>query len=445
MSAQRAPFRPAADGQNTPRALAVMGVGLVIDQHPGYALWAEIERAGGGRVALPAPAGSLRQCREQAALFRAAAWRSALTHRPADGGALEEFVESYPLPTVVAVPSTSRHADDLAGWVNAYGAELRRALRNGAGMAFHDINRIDRTWAATDNDFLWSHAFRLFDQSGDLNSLMLWAEEGYAIRTELGSWRNGRGEPLASMLAREKAPGDWSDSFAALLLGYGKAAEWLMELAPYVCDASRVTQFANGVKGRTAHCFGGLQFELARHPTAGAATAHVPAPWTRAQMAQYDQMPVLAWMHRPHVADYLDDGKKPLPAQAQVECLAAAIDAAMKAGPVGHVPQRILYDPGAGEGMARRKAVLIQAVQAALPACDLFDPRVGYDLRERLGDTGAASAVASLGLASMAAWETKAAVMVIAARRDGGACVALVTPTRAAYRDQFTRPPYEPA
>ncbi|MEJ8824243.1 hypothetical protein WKW80_19760 [Variovorax humicola] len=451
MSERRARYSPWMPGQATSTALlGVIGAGLSLDQHPAHTLWAQVERAAGGRIPPPAPAGSLARCRAQAELFRAAALRGALRHWPADGDAPAEFVESYPLPTMAFAPSTPRDTSTLGGWAGAHNARLRRALRCGAGMPFHDIVQRTPVQVTTNNDFLWHQIFDSFDQADDLNSLLLWAEEGYAIRSELDSWQNERNEPLESILSRGKAASDWSDCFCALLLARSASAEWLRELSMHVHDASRVTRLANGSSARTAHAFGGLtggRVHTAQYifpsPTSSIKTAHVPEPWSKVQVAQYDGMPVLAWVYRPQLASYLGGDQKLLPAQSRVERLTASIRAAVDVLLQGKVPARILFDTGTGEGREQRKALLVQAVKAALPACDLFNVKVGYDLCERLGDTGAASAFVGLGLASLAAWETGATALVIGARRNDGATVLALQPMTAAYRALFKKRPYE--
>ena len=450
MNDQRERYSPW--GQAQASELAVMGAGLLLDHHPANSLWAQVEQAAGERIRPPKPSGSLACCQAQADLFRAAALRGALRHWPAKGDAPMDFVENYPLPTMACAPSTPRDAANLGGWAAAHNARLRRALRQGAGMPFHELARKTPVQVTTGNDFMWGQVFEAFDKADDLNSMLLWAEEGYAIRAELDAWQNTHGEALESILSRVKTSRDWSDSFAALLVGRLTSADWLRELSFHVQDSSRVTRFANGTSGRSAHGFGGLprgraitDIGLLPSPGTYTRTEYVPEPWSREQIAQYDAMPVLAWLYRPHPASFMDDNQQLLPAPSQVERLAAAIRAAVDAGLQGLAPARILFDTGSGAGQQEAKAVLVQAVNVALPACNLFDVNVGYDLRERLGDTGAASAFAGVGLASLAVWETGTTALVILAHRAQGATVLALAPPNKAYRNKFRRRPYEAA
>ncbi|MEJ8823966.1 hypothetical protein WKW80_18370 [Variovorax humicola] len=87
----------------------------------------------------------------------------------------------------------------------------------------------------------------------------------------------------------------------------------------------------------------------------------------------------------------------------------------------------------AGPGLAR----------SASQCRQLFNVKVGCDLCERLGDTGAASALWVLGLTSLAAWETGANALVINTRRNDGATVLALQPMTAAYRALFKKRPCE--
>lgn len=78
-----------------------------------------------------------------------------------------------------------------------------------------------------------------------------------------------------------------------------------------------------------------------------------------------------------------------------------------------------------------------------MPDIDLLDMKQGYDMNRRLGDTGAATAVVGVGLASIAAWETGGTALVIHARRGDSAIVLAVRPSSDAHRRSYRKRPYE--
>lgn len=442
-------YQIAAPGR-VPGALRIVGVGLTVQHHPAHALWARVQAEGVGKIPPPDPAGTLAECHVEANLFRTETLRSAFEHWPVEGETPQQFVENYPVPGMFALPTRQR-ALPLQSWADGYIARVREALRLHGRLTFHDIAASSSLRLQTDNDLLWAEAFRRFDEAGDLHSLMLWAEDGYAIRAETGGWENARNEPLPAILARNKRPTDLSDCFAALMLVRPPMAQWLRELSPHVVDACQVTDFGLGRQSRTAHGFGRWEARFAAPyrtdgtPFPFAPTAHVPAPWSAAQIAQYDAVPTLAWVHRPHVVSFMDENKRALQEPQCVAQLQVAMRAVL-AGPLeGQAPARLLFDTGPGPGEADRVSVLMGALRDVLPGFDVFDPASSYHLTQRLGDTGAVSAFAGVGLAGLASWEAGGAAMVVNLRRDDGATVLAVKPVNAAYRAQFTSRPYEAA
>lgn len=420
------------------------------DHVPAHALWPALTASAGPKVEPAVPAGSLATCRDQAELFRSAALRAALRYRPPDGGAPRTFVENYPLPATLAVAAWRRELADRPAWGDAYIDEIRRALYNGAGMPFHDIHARSSLYLGEHNDTLWKRTFELFDQAGDLNCMLMWAEDGYAIRRELG-WENALHESLDSILSRAKRPTDLCDVFAGIVLARPDAAQWLRELAPHVSDSCRVTTHRDGVKSRTAHGFGGLGLEAwingvtYQSPARFDATPYVPAPWSDEQVAQYDGAPTLALLHRPHFAMFAADAAAPkgLSMDERAAKLQAALQGAINAGLAGKAPQRVFFDTGPLEEEGDKRALLMQSLRAVAPDRQYWDAANGICLSARLGNLGAAASFAGVGLASIAAWETGESALVVNMRRDDGASVLAVSPVSQDYRRTFKRRPYE--
>ncbi|WP_211443027.1 DUF2875 family protein [Collimonas humicola] len=390
---------------------------------------------------------ALRQLRE---LGSAAVLRSSLHYWDASAKKVQEFVENYAIPTLLMLPAMQRESPDASGWGAKYAEDVLRALRRRGHMAFHDLNVV-KLRMQTSNDLSWQLLFEQFDQAADLNSLLLFAEDGYAIREQTGGWENAQKESADAILARKKRATDLTDICASLLLARPIAADWLRELAPHVRDASQITTFENGRQGRTAHGFDKWDSHFARTWLESGKgipftpTETVQRPWSSEQVAQYDAMPTLAWVYRPQLASYLDQNGQRLPMAARTAVLQTALQAAIEGPLQGKAPTRIFYDTGVGEASQDRLMPVVQALTTLLPEFELFHPQRGYNLGQRLGDMGAASAFAGVGLATLAAWESGGTALVINLRRNNGATVLAVKPPGAAYRQQFAKRPYATA
>jgi hypothetical protein len=435
-----------------PTALAVSAVGLHVDQTPAHALWAAVEAAAGARIPVVPPAVSLAAARDDAALFRAATLRGVFRHWAPDGQRRQEFVEGYPVPAYFVLPSIAEGNVKQSELVGKYVAMVRRSLQDGAGMAFHDISPRSSLLASTASKSTWPDLFTYFDKAADLAALLLFAEDGPATRSTFGGWPLRPDETPERTFARERrANGDLAEAFAGLMLTRSASAQRLRELAEHVIDASQTVSFGDGRQGRTAHGFAywsnrfvdPYYVQKTRFPFQP--TEYVPDPWSKAQCAQFDAMPVLSWVYRPRVADYRDADGTALTAARCAEQLRAALDAAIGGPLEGKAPARVFYDVGRGDASGPRRMTLTTALHAVLPDFDLLDVKKGYDLSRRLGDAGAATTVAGVGMASIAAWETGGTALVIHARRDDGAIVLAVRPSSEAHRRSYRKRPYDAA
>ncbi|QSI32667.1 DUF2875 domain-containing protein [Variovorax sp. RKNM96] len=448
--ARRIRYQPAA--ASPAGLLHISGVGLRVDHVPAGPLWNRVQRQASPDEEEPTPPGSLDKCRERAGLFRSAALRAALTHRPRNDER-GRFVENYPLPTLMALPpSTQLDATARAEWSRTYqSSESKRGipwqLHDGpAGMAFHQLGFSALPHFETAGVSLWQSAFEAFDSQGDLNSLLVWAEDGYAVRSELGGWENPqsqRSEALEDILARPKRPGQLRDTFSGLLLTRPEAAEWLREWSLHVRDASQESQFPNGVVGRGPHGFGGLRTEAS---DGGAIyrvsrgdfkpTPNVPALWSQAQYEAYSQMPTLALLSKPEFARF-DAG---ISMDGRGEALEAALKSVLEA-PLRDRPPKLLFYSAAPGG--DDFALLARCMAKVAPQSGLLDPGRGFRLEQCLGgELGAASMNAAIGLASIAVWETNEPALVVNLRDPRGALVFGLLPPSAEQRARTSARPY---
>lgn len=442
-------YRPAA--ASPAEFLHVSGVGLRVEQVPAGPLWERVQRQGSPDEEAPAPPGSMNTCRERAGLFRSAALRAALTHRPKNGER-GRFVENYPLPTMMALPPvTQLNEAALAQWSRMYqSSESRRGLpwqlHDGpAGMAFHQLGfhappRFEATGVG-----LWQSAFKAFDTQGDLNSLLVWAEDGYAARAELGGWENPQGprsESLEDILARPKRAGQLRDTFSGLLLARPEAAEWLREWSLHVIDASQDSRFPNGVVGRGPHGFGGLNVEAYDRgmnyrvsPGDFRPTPNVPALWSPSQYEAYSQMPTLALLPRPEFARF-DAG---MSTDRRADALEAALKAMLEGPLREQPPKRLFYSAASNEDAA----LLARCMAKVAPQAGLLGPDASFHIEQCLGgELGAASMNAAIGLATIAVWDSGESALAVNLRDPRGALVCGLLAPPLEYRRSLNPRPY---
>ncbi|MFM9424185.1 hypothetical protein RCH10_000608 [Variovorax sp. GrIS 2.14] len=448
--ATRNRYHPAA--ASPAKFLHVSGVGLRVDHVPAGPLWDRVGRLASPDEEAPDPPRTLDECLTQARLFRSAALRAALTHRPKNGER-GRFVEGYPIPTTVALPpSKQMDAAALSQWTRTYQSDESQSglpwqLHDGpAGMAFHDLRfKGSPRFEAAGID-LWRSAFNAFDAQGDLNSLLVWAEDGYAARSDLGGWENPKGqggESLEDILARPKRAGQLRDTFSGLLLTRPDAAEWLREWSLHVVDASEDSHFPNGVVGRGRHGFGGLRTQahdgrVTFRTSLGAftPTPNVPALWSRPQYEQYALMPTLALLLKPEFARFGDG----MSADQKAEALEGALKASLD-GPLRKQPPKRLFYSAASDG--DDIALLARCVAKLAPQSGLMNSGAGFRLEQCLGgELGAASMNAAIGLASIAVWESGEPALAINLRDPRGALVFVLFPPSAEYRKSMNARPY---
>ncbi len=447
-------YQPAA--ASTAKVLHVCGVGLRVDHVPAGPMWNRVQRMASPDEEAPEPPRSLDACREKANLFRSAALRAALTLRTQDDGR-GRFVENYPVPTLMALPPATQQ-DDAAreDWSRKYMSELLWQLHDGpAGMAFHQLGfrpppRFEAAGVST-----WWSVFEAFGKQGDLNSLLVWAEDGYAARADLGNWEDRQNsqnqqtpqrqqdESLKDILARAKRPGQLRDTFSAILLLRPAAADWLREWSLHVSDASEDSHFPNGVVARGPHGFGRLREEAYDNGMYVRTslrnfqpTPNVPALWSRPQYAQYAQMPTLALLQKPEFARFGAGITADQQADALEQALRTLMDRALRDRPATQVFYSAGPD-GSGQGL------LARVLAKLAPQSGLLMPGAGFRLEQCLGgELGAASMNAGIALASIAVWETGEPALVVNLRDPRGALVFALLPTPPEYRNTLNPRPY---
>ena len=453
-AAVRYRYYPAAAGTLDSSWLAVGGFGVAVENMLAPTLWHGMKAAKGRYVPSPdAPFGSLRACEDMADTFRGAVLRRTLRHWSRDGRQLQHFVENYPVPGYFFMPARRDRRLEFQAAVDQQIERIQYAVHSIAGMPFHDIASKESVAMAADVDTrnIWRKIVARFDEAGDLTCHLLYAEDGYAVRSRFGGWENDRNESLRSILSRPKSAADLSESFASVLLMRPKAAQWLRELAVHVVDSRELPFTVNGTRMLAPHGFGGIHGgsgwlggrEYCSPHSYQSTTRFVAQPWCEAQMEQYDSMPTYGWLYRPQVVDYAESGEGGEPATDQrTQRLQDGIQGLIEKAFAGEAPARVFYFSGSGEVAAGRGALLFSALARVAPRLQMHDPAVGCNLSHCLGDLGVASTFAGLGLAAFCSWEEGGNSLVVDLREDTGATVLGFKSSGKDYWQQFKRAPF---
>jgi hypothetical protein len=326
---------------------------------------------------------------------------------------LRDFVEKWPIPTITVVrgwnPATpnprfspERTRKMLSGMVDSYRTE--------AGLHWHRVRNLQDGIVCNDTpEGLLEALFQLFEQNPDLPAVLIYNVEGFSMSFALSAKKT----PLIGGPGPRK-PGELTDSMVAMVVGRPERVEWLRYYA----------QFARINENRIDPEFTGWG---ARKPAvAFQPSPFIPQPWTQRAFEQWDALPVLARLHRPvSVSLRRQDNGEPLKREAMTLKLAAGWNEAT-AG-LAQKPTRLFFDSGSN---ATAMAQLLPALNTAHSSLNLLDSRAGYDLTQRLGDTGSASPFVGLTLATMASYlNADTSVVMPMRRQDQATIIAVTSPT----------------
>ncbi len=153
---------------------------------------------------------------------------------------------------------------------------------------------------------------------------------------------------------------------------------------------------------------------------------YIPVRWTTWQVRQFDQAPLLGYLHRPVTVSLSKDDGQPLPQADQAAAIKAGWEQAVAALPSEQEPARVFYDT---TGDARSVIPLNQALTQIGPqAPDLNHVKEGYDIGRRIGNTGISSPLVQIGLGLVASYQQGGASATVHRRPDGTATLIMVSP-----------------
>ncbi|WP_339069814.1 DUF2875 family protein [Pseudomonas idahonensis] len=329
---------------------------------------------------------------------------------------LRNFPEKWPVPTITVVRGWNsktlnlrlrpeRTQEMLTSMVNSY--------RTDAGLHWHRIRNVRNGVVCNDTpeDFLES-LFQLFERNPDLPAVLIYNLEGFNMALALTT--KGKDNQPIGVGTGPRQPGELTDAMVALVVGRPERVEWLRYYAPFTkVNKNKIDPEFTGWGWRKP----AVEFQPSEF---------IPQPWTERAFEQWDALPVLARIHRPVTVSLQrpDNGER-LKREALTAQLATGWKKATDA--VTPAPARVFYDGGLN---STPLAELLPALTAARSSLDLLDSREGYDLTQRLGDTGAASPFVGIALATMASYQNADTSVVMPLRRkDQATLITITSPT----------------
>lgn len=338
-------------------------------------------------------------------------------------------------------PDYGDHVDDVpvAGLVS--GAETN-------GMAWH-LFTSGGWWMSEHPDRALEGAFQFFEQHVDVPLVFLAAVDVTQIRDRhrlAGTTpllRNGRYLPdrpdsaTFFVLARRDRvdrlrPFAWDDKdndfgqnkirMAYYAIKESRPKRWLPTVDEWLAETTRLSQrhdIRYGWDRRLAEKW--------------KPTPWFPVPWSKQQLAMFDSLPTLGFIHRPVFVNTTDDKGQPLPPGKQRDevlqqgwrtALAAAGEQSTPA-----VPQRLITATGGSTDQALSLHAMLRAYDAAGgPTYEITDNKRFIDTDRRLGNTGAATFFVQAAIGVMASYKDGGVSAAVNLRDTSEASIVLITP-----------------
>ncbi|HGF2961864.1 type VI lipase adapter Tla3 domain-containing protein [Burkholderia multivorans] len=331
------------------------------------------------------------------------------------GYTLRGWVDAWPIPVIVAGPprdAKDKYADRMAKHIGS--------ANNGSGIGSPLFIQLDEIHTEHGEDVV-AKIFDFFDRHPDLPAAVVLVEDGLYTRAYLRT-------PGENYVAQTNVSGYFvpkrPDSFVALLVTRKDRVDRMIR--PYVVEApekidSSMThvdviklwnyfwaqQEIYWKEGKDTLPWDYWQSKLPEFwrttplkvPAGFKPNPWVPVPWTTWQLRQYDDSPVLAYLHRPIQVNLSNDHGEPLKKGERIEKIRAGWQQAVATLPTGVQPSRMFYDTGSSNNQL---ALLVQSLHDNPQHIDLDDPKDVFDMQRRIGgDTGTSSTWVQLSLALM--------------------------------------------
>ena len=376
------------------------------------------------------------------------------------GGAFRDTainsVEYWPLPVILLGPEVDPHDEDIAQWLTG----LRQQATLGVTLLLYQESA--RTTSA---EAALERLFQFFDEHPDVPEAVVMSLDGETMRT-IGRRNRSLHVP------------EYPDAMAGILVSRSDRVDRLIR--PYVVkdvpgsinkfdtqyDTIKLWNFfwskrlvymgisekqeeARGVIGTSGFGTPKADWWIQQLPQLWQQTAtgkdgfkpspYIPVRWTDWQLEQFDQAPLLGYLHRPVKVMLHDAQGQPLKPAEQVAALKAGWQQAVASLPEGSKPERVFYDTSEHKNWV---VPLTQALQDNAEALSLDDVDTGYDIGYRVGKTGVSSALLQIGLATVAGYDDGKISATINLGADGNVGILMVSPPDAEAKQRNVENPF---
>jgi hypothetical protein len=309
------------------------------------------------------------------------------------------FVRGWQIPSVTV---TSKKSLNPAAGELAYTYDEVDRLRQPAGLHAHQSKQIRHIFEDLPEGILES-AFQYFEHYPDVPAVILFVRDGLIAGNQY-----------------HKAT-DPTEAITAILLARRERVD---AMRPYL-RASTGPNAHKPVQPPGLPPYQPTQF--------------LPQAWHDWQMKEFDALPTIGILHRPITVPYMKDKdgqptsepklKKSMMSDNEKQlAFQAAWKKAMALLPQGKKQARVLYDHG-DPSHGKDLVPLSLTLHLQDPNFDLFNPKQGYNIYRRLGDTGAASPFVMWGTGLIASYRNGDASVAVNLRDPNQATITVITPS----------------
>jgi len=423
--------------------LEIRGLGVVVDKYRQGALLSRLDETGPKGTLLSQNPKDYPWSRNDRSFAADQREGNALEYALSNG-----WVERWPIPAMVVGPARNeqdKDADRIEGHLVS--------ARQKAGLGITLFVQLG-AMQANDSDSAIRTLFRTFEQYPDLPAVVVLVNDGVWTRNYMGT-------PGAERPENGNVVPKQPDSIVALLASRKDRVD--RDIRPYVVDVpykinlddtkydviklwnyywAQEKIFDKAHPGFMSSDYWqklvpSLESQVTnRGPGGFKANPWVPIRWTEWQLKQYDDAPLLGYLHRPVEVSFVDGQGAPLKRLARVAKLKDGWTQAMATLPEGQAPARVFFDPGSSSDSW---ITLTQALHGNEQHLDLDDPEEGFNTAQRVGDTGTASPWVQIGLAVMRGYAKGGTTATVNLRNHNHASIVMVSPPDEAYRQKHPR------
>jgi hypothetical protein len=360
-----------------------------------------------------------------------------------------DWVQYWPIPTVLIGPPSDVSRPNAV----QLGALLGEA-DNGSGVGNSFYIRVNDLNTADGSEVV-GKLFKLFDEHPDLPAVFVMAFDGANTRgfsktpgsplpefNKDGNFVPTEPDALVGLIVTRK------DRVDQMMRPYATKTENILDKSKTQYDVVKLSNYywkeqraypnpARGVYDPTFEYWQSklpefYKTEALSFPKGFKPNPWVPVPWTTWQLDEFDQWPVLGYLHRPVTVDLSDGHGAPAKKADKIEKLRNGWEQALATLPQGNQPARMFYDTGASTA---NLALLVQLLHDNKQKIDLDDPADAFDMQHRIGaDTGVSSTFVQIALATMIGYGDGKTNALVNLREPGHATITMLSPPDEASR-----------